>query len=380
MAKLKRALATGLMAALLAFTLAGCAQSEQTPEGSANTGEASQEPAQQSNQVVDAYGRTVELPDSVETAATVGSGARFVVYAGGQDKLIAVTEMETEASPARPYTVAHESLFSSLPSTSNGNHLMETSVNTEELLSLHPDVIISSRSAAECDELQEAIGIPVVGISYQDQLFSDDVYTSIEVVGEALGTSDHADAVVAKMKEWQEDLDSRTASIADEDKPTCYVGAVNYKGAKSFGGTYVQYAPLEAVNAINVADEIGQAGSVEVELEQIGEWNPDFMFLNAGNMDLMKQDYANNQEFFDSLTAFQSGNLYTQPSYNYNGTNVEMGICDAYFIGFTVFPDQFSDLDAETVYQEVFETMLGTDYYQTMKENGMDFKQLSIAA
>ena len=153
MAKLKRALATGLMAALLAFTLAGCAQSEQTPEGSANTGEASQEPAQQSNQVVDAYGRTVELPDSVETAATVGSGARFVVYAGGQDKLIAVTEMETEASPARPYTVAHESLFSSLPSTSNGNHLMETSVNTEELLSLHPDVIISSRSAAECDEL-----------------------------------------------------------------------------------------------------------------------------------------------------------------------------------------------------------------------------------
>ena len=57
-----------------------------------------------------------------------------------------------------------------------------------------------------------------------------------------------------------------------------------------------------------------------------------------------------------------------------------MGICDAYFIGFTVFPEQFSDLDAETVYQEVFETMLGTDYYQTMKENGMDFKQLSIAA
>ena len=49
MAKLKRALATGLMAALLAFTLAGCAQSEQTPEGSANTGEASQAPAQQSN-------------------------------------------------------------------------------------------------------------------------------------------------------------------------------------------------------------------------------------------------------------------------------------------------------------------------------------------
>lgn len=376
MDRLKGVLATGLLTALLAFALAGCSQ------GTSDTGnqKSTDIATQQSASVVDAYGRTVELPDSVERVATVGSGARFVVYAGAQDKLIAVTEMETTPSPARPYTVAYQSLFSSLPSTSNGNHLMETSVNTEELLRLHPDVIVSSRSAAECDELQAAIGIPVVGISYQDQLFSDDVYTSIQAVGNALGTSEHAQAVVEKMKSWQKDLDSRTSSISDADKPTCYVGAVNYKGAKSFGGTYARYAPLEAVNAVNVADETGQSGSVQVELEQIGAWNPDYLFLNAGNMDLMRQDYANNQAFFDSLSSFKSGNLYSQPSFNYNGTNVEMGICDAYFIGFTIYPQQFSDLDPATMYDEVFSTLLGTDYYDTMKANGLDFKKLSIAA
>lgn len=357
---------------VLAFAFVGCAQGE--------IQEPTQDDQAQKNRVTDVYGRSVMLPEKVETVATVGSAARFVVYAGAQDKLIAATEMEAVPSPARPYTVAYKELFAALPSTSNGNHLMETSVNSEELLSLQPDVIVSSRSAAECDDLQAAIGIPVVGISYQDQMFSDDVYASIETVGQALGTADHAQQVVASMQEWAADLDARTASIPEGQRPSCYVGAVNYKGAKSFGGTYIGYAPFKAVNVNNVADEPGQTGSVEVELEQLGTWNPDFMFLNVGNMDLMKKDYADNQAFFDMLQAFQAGDLYSQPSFNFNGTNVEMGICDAYFVGFTVYPEAFADLDPAKIYDEIFETLLGTPYYETMKEQGMDFKKIAIAA
>ncbi len=104
------------------------------------------------------------------------------------------------------------------------------------------------------------------------------------------------------MNGWQADLDIRTAGIPqEEDRPTCYAGAVNYKGAKSFGGTYVQYPPFTAVHIDNVADSAAQSGSIEVTLEQLGEWNPDYMFLNAGNMELMQKDYASNQAFFDNL-------------------------------------------------------------------------------
>lgn len=376
MSRFSKTLSLVLCCALtLSIGLMGCANSE--PSEVAEPNSAASAPV--SNTVIDTYGRSVELPEQVNTAATVGSAARFVVYAGAEDKLIAVTEMESEPSPARPYTVVYGELFAGLPSTSNGNHLMETSVNAEELLKLHPDVIISSRSAEECDELQASIGIPVVGISYQDQLFSEDVYTSIEVVGQTLGTSSHATEVVDKMKEWARDLDERTASIPESERPRCYVGAVNYKGAKSFGGTYAQYAPFQAVNAINVADETGQSGSLEIDIEQIGTWDPDYMFLNAGNRDLMLADYENNRDFFDSLTAFKEGHLYTQPSFNFNGTNVEMGVCDAYFIGFTIYPEAFADLDAATQYDEIFETLLGTAYYETMQQQGMDFKQMSFS-
>ena len=353
------------------FSLVGCS----TPDSSAQASSSNQSATKT---VTDAYGRTVEVPANVKSAATVGSGARFVVYAGGQDKLIAVTEMETQPAMNRPYTIAYKDLFENLPATSNGNHLLETNVNEEQLMSLSPDVIISSRSAEECDALQSDTGIPVIGITYQNQLFTDNVYNSITCVGEALGTEDHAQKVVSKLKEWDADLTSRTADIADADKPSVYVGAVNYKGAKSFTGTYANYAPLVELGAKNVADETGQKAAIDVDLEQIGNWDPDYMFLNAGNMDLMRADYENNQAFFDDLKAFKEGRLYTQPFFNFNGTNIDTGICDTYFIGATIYPEKFADIDLDAKYSEIYTTLLGVDFYQTMKNAGMDFTTLSF--
>ena len=367
-------LAAIFVAALAVFilTLTACG-SNSAASGSASAASSS---AAVTKTVVDAYGRSVEVPKDAKTAATVGSGARFVVYAGAQDKLIAVTEMETTPAMNRPYAIAYKDLFANLPSTSNGNHLLETNVNEEQLMDLNPDVIISSRSAEECDALQNDTGIPVIGITYQNQLFTDNVYNSITCVGEALGTEDHANEVVDKLKEWDADLKARTADIADADKPSVYVGAVNYKGAKSFTGTYANYAPLVELNAKNVADETGQKAAVDVDLEQIGNWDPDYMFLNAGNMDLMKTDYANNQAFFDGLKAFQQGNLYTQSFFNFNGTNIDTGICDTYFIGATIYPDKFADVDLKAKYSEIYTTLLGVDFYQVMQQNGMDFKSI----
>ncbi len=365
------------LATALAFALVGCGnQNQQSTSPTSSSTVSSEVIGDQVKQVTDAYGRTVDVPTAVEKVATVGSGARFVVYAGGQDKLVAVTEMETDPGLNRPYTMAFASLFKSLPATSNGNHLLETNVNTEELLNLSPDVIISSRSAEECDQLQQTIGIPVIGISYQNQLFTENVYNSIECVGEALGTESHAQDVIAKMQEWEADLTGRTANIPEEEKPSVYIGAVNYKGAKSWGGTYAGYAPCEVLKANNVADQIDPDGAIDVSLEQIGQWNPDYMFLNAGNLDLLRQEYNDNKDFFDNLKAFQENHLFTQPFFNFNGTNGDTGICDTYFIGATIYPEAFTDVDLDAKYTEIYETMLdGFDFYKVMQENKMGFRQ-----
>lgn len=347
--------------------LAGCGSSDESavPDGM--------------RAVSDAYGRQVLVPEQVEKVATVGSGARFVVYAGAQDKLVAVTEME-EPSPARPYTVAYADLFAELPTTSNGNHLMETEVDAEALLGLAPDVVISSRSAEECDALQESTGLPVIGISYQDELFSSNVYTSLQVVGDVCGTSDHVEEVVSAMQEWCADLVERTKDIADADKPSVYVGAVNFKGAKSFTGTYGHYYPFDLVHANNVADASEITGSFDTDIEQIVAWNPDIMFVNGVSMDLMRKDYQAAPEAFDSIAAFKNGRVYSQPPFNMNGTNIELGICNAFFNGATIYPDAFSDVDLPTKYDEIFTTLLGKPMYEMLREAGMDFKAIPVKA
>lgn len=354
-----------VLACVFALVSTGCSQAAQ------------QQP--DTTTVTDGYGRTVHVPKQVNAVATVGSGARFVVYAGGAEgvsKLVAVTDMETKPAMNKPYTIAYANTFSSLPSTNNGNHLVETNVNVEELIRMKPDVIISSRSAEECNQLQAQTNIPVVGIAYQNQLFGESTLASIQAVGKAIGTEDHANGVIQKMTEWQSDLKTRSdkAHASAVNAPTVYLGALNYKGSKGWGGTTAHYPPCDILGVANVADNSGQNGAFDASLEQIVAWNPQFMFLNAGNMDLLKPVYLENKALFNSLQAFTSHNVYTQPFYNYNGTNIGTGIADTYFIGSVVYPEAFSDLNMHDKYKEIYETMLGGfDFYQLMQEKNMGF-------
>lgn len=119
--------------------------------------------------ITDFNGRNVQYPSDVERIATVGSAARSVVYAGAQSKLVAITEMD-RPTELRPYTLVDPELFSSLPTTSDGNHLNSTNIDKEKLLELNPDVILSSRSKSECERLQKDLNIPVIGVGFQDEI------------------------------------------------------------------------------------------------------------------------------------------------------------------------------------------------------------------
>lgn len=351
---------------LFVLLMSGCAASSSDAASSQPSSESSLSDVQ-NKIIVDAYGRSVKLPADVQTAATVGSAARIVVYAGAQDKLIGVSDIDKTENVGMPYTVASAETFRDLPSTNTGSHDNGSDVNIDELIDLHPDVIISSGSADACDALQEATNIPVVGVFYQNQLFTINVVNSIECVGEALGTESHAQAVVAQLQDWAGDLSSRTKDYSGEQDILAYFGAVTYMNGHNWEGTYANYAPASVSHVRNVANEIASDGYVEVTLEQIAQWNPEFMFINDKDYASIKQAYDQNSALFQGLKAFQHRTIYTQPYYNYNGTNIATGICEAYFIGAMVYPEAFGDIDLDELYTQVYETMLdGFDFYTYM--------------
>lgn len=332
----------------------------------------------QTRTVTDAIGRTVEIPTTVNTAAIDGYATRMVVYAGAADKLVGVSDADKTDAVGMPFQYTNKETFDSLPSTSAGG--AKNMAYEEEIATLSPDIIISTESDVGVnDELQEKTGVPVIVVA-QNNVFGDDTYQSLSLLGEVFGTTSRTDEVIAALKGWQDDLNGRTKDIPDSSKPTCYSGAVSFKGAHGFEGTYANYMPFVAVHTKNVVDETGQDGALIVDLEKVAAWNPDYIFLNPQNMDLVKQGYASNPDFYNNLKAVQSGNIYSQPSYNYCGTNLELAVADAYYAGKVLYPDRFADVDMDKQADSIFQTMLGTTYLQTLEDAGMGFNKLTVGA
>jgi iron complex transport system substrate-binding protein len=65
-------------------------------------------------------------------------------------------------------------------------------------------------------------------------------------------------------------------------------------------------------------------------------------------------------------------------SYNYNWTNMEIAIADAYYAGKIIYPDQFSDLDPIEKADEIFNVMLGRSFYEKLAGDGYKFDKITI--
>ena len=374
MKKFAKLFLTAMLAACLAIVAIACQKEEPAPSPDPTPAPAP-EPSATEKTIVDAYGRTVTVPAQVTRVATVGSGARLVVYAGAVDKLVAVTDMETKAAATRPYSIAYEGRFASLPSTSNGNHLNETEVDAEKLLSLAPDVIISSRSAAECDALQSQIGIPVVGISYQDDLFGDSIKTSIRCTAAACGTEAAGEALIAKIEGWEADINARLAKVTDE-APTAYAAGLNFKGSKGFTGTSASYPVFDILGIPNVAALSDNKSNFDTTVEQIMAWDPEYIFANMANLTKLQADYDQNPEAFDGITAFKEDHIYSQPSFTFNGTNTELGIADVYWTASIIYPEAFGDCASPEFLDSILQAFLHVSYIDKLTAQGQGFFQV----
>lgn len=176
----------------------------------------------------------------------------------------------------------------------------------------------------------------------------------------------------------QSNLDERTASIENADKPTVYVGGVSFKGAHGFEGTEAGYGPFELIHAQNLADTTGQTGAFSIDVEQVLAWDPDYIFLDFNGMDLIREDYAAHPDFYNSLTAVKEGRVYSQISFRSSASNLETALADAYYAACVMFPEQFKDVDPVEKAGEIFTELLGTNPYADLKEAGYEFRQITI--
>lgn len=360
--------------AATAGVLTACGNAETSEETASPS---SSQPAVRT--VTDDHGRQVEVPGTITAISVIGFGARAVVYAGATERLVGVSDRDKgEVSAALPFAMANLEFLDTLPSVCSGG--AQDTVYEEQMLSLKPDVIISTATdVAVNDELQAKLGIPVVYVGMNNfGIFQQDFYDSLTMLGEIFDTSSWTDTMIAAMRGWHDDLQQRTGSIPETERVRVFTGGVSFRGPHGIEGTYGSYGPFDAVNAINVVDETGQTGPFNVDLEQIAAWDPEYVFLNPANMAQVNEEYAQNPAFFQALQAVRQGNVYSQPSYIHFGTNYELAIANAYYVGSVIYPDAFKDLDLNKKLDEIFTTILGKPYLETLNSENLGFQKLTI--
>ena len=362
---------------LLSLTACGAA----APEDSGSTQTDAEPDSAATRTVVDSFGREVEIPGEVKTIVCTGSGAlRMICYLQCTDRLIGVedTDKEYETSTLRDYAHVYYETFRDLPSIGKGGGTSNTAY-VEELITLQPDVILSGYTQEALEDLQSATGIPCVSIRAQSINFIDEsFYTAMRVAADVLGAQDRCEEVLSYIDACKADLAARTADIPEDTKPTCYTGAVTFSGAHGFTGTYSNFGPFMAIGARNVADQEGQEGYYDADPEKIVAWDPDYIFLDPGNMDLVLDEYAAHPGYYAALRAVQEGKLYSCISFNNYSTNVGYAIADAYYAGTVLFPEQFADVDIAAKTDEILEFLLGDAYYDEMAADGLSFGVMEL--
>ena len=325
--------------------------------------------------IVDCMDREVEIPETVESIVCVGVGAlRYSCYVGAADLVVGVEDYETKPGMSRLYNYVNFDKFKELPVTGTNGVPFE-----EEMINVDPQVIVVSTYASlDPDELSAKTGIPVVMVPGSDTTLDEKAYVTIRILGELYHMEDRAAELTAYLKEIQQDLDARTASIPEEEKPTVYVGGVSFKGQHGFEGTEAYYGPFELIHANNLANTTDQTGAFNIDVEQVLAWDPEVIFLDFNGMSLINEDYANNPEFYEALTAVQEGRVYSQISFRSSASNLETALADAYYAACIMFPEQFADVDPVEKAGEIFTMLLGTNPYEDLKEAGYEFRPIII--
>lgn len=372
---------TILMALCLLAGCAGCASApaSSTASDAPQTDAAASGTAQTDTvTITDLYGRQVTLPREIKSIVCTGAGAlRMICYAQAQDLVIGAEDSDKTQTIKRGYNYVNHDTFKELPSIGKGGGRGYTAYE-EEIISLQPDVIFSAYNSEALEELASKTGIPVVAITYDTGMFDEKLFQSLELIGQLLDKQERCTQLIDALKDAQQDLSARTQDIADVDKPTAYSGAVTFSGGHGFEGTYANFPPFTAIGAKNVVDETGQDGSLQIDLEKVLVWDPEVIFLDPGNMDLVNEQYDKNPTYFQSLQAVKNGEVYSMISYNNYTTNVELAVADAYYAGKVMFPEQFADIDIEKKADELFELFLGKPIYSDMQAAGLSFGKITI--
>lgn len=373
-----------LLAAVMVLSLGACGRNAASDASSASS-QATTEAAssastnQQSKPaeitITDMIGREVTItPGSYTRVVCIGAGAlRMYSYIGDVTLLCGVEDIDNTSledrpkmfdSVARPYMLAYGEAFTALPSCGVGGPQAQTA-EAEKILSCNPDIVISEYEDVEKeDALQEQLGVPVITLkSGPGGVFDESFFATMRLLGIIFDNEERAEALVSYVKTERTEIESRTADIPEEEKPSVYICGLGNWGTTNHLMTAQSYIPFQVANVKNTVADLEAPGIQEIEKEKFVALGDamDIIIIDAAAVKNIKPLYAEDPGMFDTCKAWQNGEVYLEMAYNAYYTNYEIALINTWFIAKTVYPEQFKDIDITEKMNEATQIFLGQE-------------------
>jgi iron complex transport system substrate-binding protein len=321
--------------------------------------------------VIDMANRTVDVKKDPQRIIGVGAGAlRMICYLQAADLVVGVDDREQlkyntsgfgmPSGIDKPYDLAN-------PDLSTRPFIGGRAGDPELIAAQNPDVVFFTfTTGKDAQTLQEKSGRPVIALTTGDLGKNKDVfYQSLRLMAKILGKEERAESITSYIDGTIKDLNDRTKNIPADKLPRVYVGGIAYNGAHGFLSTEPAYAPLLMVNGNNVAASASGGGQMMIDKEKLLDWKPDVIFVDEASYALIKEDLKD--PVYQSLPAVKSGRVYGVMPYNWYANNYDTVLADAYYVGKTLYPEQFADVDPAQKADEIYTMLDGKPVYSDMK-------------
>ena len=277
----------------------GCGTQEQNTQDKegATSNEKTEEVAQNNEgfpvTITDDANREVTIKEKPETIVSIQTSNTEIAFALGLgDKIIGVSDYDNypkealEKQKVGGQDINSELVLSLLP---------DMALVTDYHYKTHPDVLKKFEEAG--------IDIIVVGsaVSFED------VYSNIEMIGEATGSKTEAEEIVTDMKERLQAIkDKAAASVTDKKK--VWVEVAPAPDIFTTGQNTFMHEMLESIQAINAAEK--QEGWVKMTEEEIVQLNPDVIITTYGYYVEDPKAEVLAREGWAEVPAVKSGNVF----------------------------------------------------------------------
>ena len=208
--------------------------------------------------ITDFEGREVRLESAPQRIVTLAPGVTEILFELGLgDKVVGVTDFDDY--PEEVFTKPKVGDFQG--------------PNMEAIAAQRPDIIFASTlSGKDSMEALQRLGIPVLVLEAKS---IDQIYSSIEIIGEITGKAAEGDALINDMKEKMADIQQRVSAYPK--KRVYYI--VDTNGNFTAGrGTFIDYLITLAGGENVAADSEGWA---QYSMESIAEKNPEVIIAAA---------------------------------------------------------------------------------------------------